>query len=412
LENDLNIGIVTTWFERGAAYVSRQMRDVLVKDNNVFIYARGGEVYAKGNPEWDGDYVHWARKFHREPTEIKFTEFDHWMNQNDIDVVIFNEQQWWPIILHCKNRGYKTAAYIDYYTEETLPLYGLYDILICNTKRHFEAFSWHPQAVYIPWGTDIDVFTPQTYDLVESGYLTFFHSAGMAPLRKGTEITIEAFYRAKIPNSKLIVHTQVDLLKALLSQKEIIAELQASGSLCIEYKTVSAPGLYHLGDIYVYPSHLEGIGLTMAEALSCGLPLVTVDYPPMNEFVFTGAGFTCKVDRLYSRKDGYYWPKNNASVPDLARVLIELSEYRVNISKLKTHAREVAILNLDWWKNSKEIYASLCKKGLPINHQVVLKAMHSFFEFDKQKKRSIKILIRNKLPLLYGLIKRIFKGRV
>ena len=39
----MNIGIVTTWFERGGAYVSRQYRDLLKNDFNVFIYARGGE---------------------------------------------------------------------------------------------------------------------------------------------------------------------------------------------------------------------------------------------------------------------------------------------------------------------------------------------------------------------------------
>lgn len=58
----MNIGIVTTWFERGAAYVSRQFEQVLEKDgHNVFILARGGEKYAKGDPKWDLDNVHWGK---------------------------------------------------------------------------------------------------------------------------------------------------------------------------------------------------------------------------------------------------------------------------------------------------------------------------------------------------------------
>lgn len=39
----MNIGLVTTWFERGAAYVSKAYLNSLKTDNNVFIYARGGE---------------------------------------------------------------------------------------------------------------------------------------------------------------------------------------------------------------------------------------------------------------------------------------------------------------------------------------------------------------------------------
>lgn len=41
----MNVGIVTTWFERGAAYVSRQYLEALRSDSNnsVYIYARGGD---------------------------------------------------------------------------------------------------------------------------------------------------------------------------------------------------------------------------------------------------------------------------------------------------------------------------------------------------------------------------------
>lgn len=57
----MNIGIVTTWFERGAAYVSKAYFESLNNDeNNIFIFARGGESYAKGDPKWDNEYVTWG----------------------------------------------------------------------------------------------------------------------------------------------------------------------------------------------------------------------------------------------------------------------------------------------------------------------------------------------------------------
>ena len=69
----MNIGIVTTWFERGASQVSRQYRDLLNKKNNVFIYARGGEKYERNNPIWDTQDVTWGKKayFQTNGTQLK-----------------------------------------------------------------------------------------------------------------------------------------------------------------------------------------------------------------------------------------------------------------------------------------------------------------------------------------------------
>lgn len=53
----MNVGIVTTWFERGAAYVSRAYMETLSRWHKVFVYARAGERYAQGDPKWDKEYV-------------------------------------------------------------------------------------------------------------------------------------------------------------------------------------------------------------------------------------------------------------------------------------------------------------------------------------------------------------------
>jgi hypothetical protein len=39
----MNIGFVSTWFERGAAYVTKQYIDAVKERNNIFVYARGGK---------------------------------------------------------------------------------------------------------------------------------------------------------------------------------------------------------------------------------------------------------------------------------------------------------------------------------------------------------------------------------
>ena len=351
----MNIGIVTTWFERGAAYVSRQYRDLLRDDFNVFIFARGGEKYAIGDPFWDDGTVTWARNMlHPSPAALDQEDFLQWIHTNHLDMVFFNEQQWWPPVLWCRDAGVKTGAYVDYYTEETIPLFAAYDFLICNTKRHFEAFTWHTGAHYVPWGTDIDIFRPSSTAPVEGGTVTFFHSAGMNPTRKGTSFVLEAFATLK-GRKRLVIHSQVPLADSLSNQASLIADLIKHQELFVIEETVTAPGLYHLGDVYVYPSRLEGIGLTIAEALSCGLPVIVPDNPPMNEFVDDTCGKTVAISRLYARSDGYYWLQCDIAVSSLIEKMQWYLDHSDRMADFKRQARRYAEEKLDWRKNKARI---------------------------------------------------------
>lgn len=355
----MNIGIVTTWFERGAAYVSRQYMDSLAREHNVFIYARGGEAYAKGDPVWDKEYVTWGRRLNIPiPTVMDKKDFQRWITRNNIEAVIFNEQQWWRPVLWASETGALTGAYVDYYTEETIPLFGAYDFLFCNTRRHLSAFEWHPRAMYLPWGTDIGLFSPKSLNPVEPERVVFFHSAGMNPDRKGTDLVIRAFDKVR-GNSKLVIHSQRELKTFFPKLKELITGLENSGRLVCREETVTAPGLYHLGDVYVYPSRLEGIGLTMAEALACGLPLITVDFPPMNEFVDPSISRAVKIAKTFARADGYYWPLCTADLDSLTEAMNFYSGQRNSIGKLKKAARKYAEKYLDWMKNTAEMVKSI-----------------------------------------------------
>ena len=100
----MNVGIVTTWFERGAAYVSRQYLEALRSDSNnsVYIYARGGESYARNQSEWDRDFVTWGKvnkKYYCGATGIEKKDFIDWLKNRKIDVVIFNLVHMWITIL-------------------------------------------------------------------------------------------------------------------------------------------------------------------------------------------------------------------------------------------------------------------------------------------------------------------------
>jgi len=263
-------------------------------------------------------------------------------------MVFFNEQNWWPPIVWCKEKGIRTGAYIDYYTMKTMPYFSLYDFLICNTQRHYSAFDWHPNVYYVPWGTDVDIFSPKVKDF--KGKVIFFHSSGLAENRKGTDLLLRAFVMLPSNAAELIIHSQRNLQNYVCSTLgRTKDDLESLGIKFIE-KTVTAPGLYHLGHVYVYPTRLEGIGLTILEALSCGLPVIVPDDGPMNEFVSGERGKLVDIDRRHARADGYYWPMNVVSVEDLCRKMLYYIENHHVIPIESENARDYAKAELDWSK--------------------------------------------------------------
>ncbi len=405
----MNIGIVTTWFERGAAYVSKQFEQIIKEEHDVFIYARGGEKYAIGDPIWDRENVTWGKNIRSRfaLTLMHKNDFKFWIDNNSIELILFNEQHWFEPLLWCKEWKIKTAAYIDYYTKETVELFDIYDLLICNTKRHYSVFEKTKKAKYLPWGTDTDKFVNPAYDeLANDGFVTFFHSCGMGPQRKGTEQLIEAFDRTEHAK-KLIIHTQRKLTGKTFDR--LIPKLQLEGRLEIVNKTVAAPGLFHLGDVYLYPTLLEGIGLTIAEALSCGLPVVVPDNGPMNEFVDEGFnGLLVKLGDCYYRNDGYYWPLCKVNIDDLAMKIDQLSTNKKEVLKMKKNARQYAVENLSLTTNMQSLPSLMEKvEYKPINPRTREKVL----AFNKKGFGRFNNLYIKLYPVisifytLYGLIK-------
>lgn len=346
----MNVAIVTTWFPAGAGYVSKAYRETLERENTVYIYARGGKNM-KGDAVWDDDFVTWAPlNFYN---DIKFSHFLKWLKKNKIDVILFNEQRYWKPVIQAKKSGYVIGAYIDYYTEETVPIFKVYDFLICNTKRHYSVFDWHPNCTYIPWGTNTEVFKPKSN--LAKWPITFIISLGWqgnnSRDRKGLFFALQVFKEVK-GECILKIYSQIPLQDCLVDWRNLL-----EGDSRIEFIAGTYdPFPFSDGDIYIYPSRLDGIGLSLPEAISSGLACITTDNAPMNEFVIDNYnGRLVQVARFMSRYDGYYWPQSNVSLASLK----EAMQWYVSFpSKVKEHgenAREFALEHLNWIENSKEL---------------------------------------------------------
>jgi 1,2-diacylglycerol 3-alpha-glucosyltransferase len=346
---------VTTWAATGAGFVSKSYEKTLNKKHNIFIYARGNKR-AKNDPNWDNLNVTWAES-HPVSTGLNRTHFSSWVKKNKIDAIIFNEQRHWEGVILAKKLGVLTGAYVDYYTADTVPLFNLYDFLICNTKRHFGVFQNHNQVCYCPWGTNIKEFKPTAS--ITTRPITFVISAGWdgeyankLPWmdRRGTGISIRAFQKIKSPECRLLIYSQAPLKRCPEEWQKNILNDKRINFIIGTY----VPFPYYQGDIYIYPSRLDGIGLTLPEALSCGLPAITTDSAPMNEFVFDGFnGKTVSVKEFRGRPDGYYWPE---SICDEESLVDAMNFYISNPELVKEHgynARQFSEEKLNWEENSR-----------------------------------------------------------
>jgi len=310
-----------------------------------------------------------------ETSAVDPDHFDAWLRQRRIDVVFFIEQRSWDPVLLCERRNVLTGTSLLHYTQRTIPLFDCYDFLISNSRHHYEVFPDHPQILFLPWGTDLQRFHPATYDPVRPGSVTFFQIAGMDPYRKGSDLALEAFAQlrpgAASPRLVLHLHPLYDsaydsenrpFQEAFLRRLESVRE---SGRLeVVAQSAADSADLYRLGDVCVYPTRHEGLGLTVAEALASGLPLILSDVAPVNEHADGRVVRGVPIRRYYGRTDGDYWPQTLVDVEALTAAMQEVLDHPEQIPALKRDARRLAEQKLDWSANASglsDFFASVRK---------------------------------------------------
>lgn len=349
-----NIGIVTIWFQRGSGYIATQIRDAFKwhgKDVKVHIFARASVADGKTRFAFDGDFYHNSIQYY--PNYIVNSEnFKRWVRHFKLDSVIFVEEHFTKNLIEiCGKEKVKAYNYVvwENLNPAELDYYKLFDGIICPTNCTYEYLknAEMTNIYYIKWGINLDIF--KYYPLLpfdNKRKIKFFFSNGWGGVynRKNQESVLKAFSNI-VPRGKVIldIHSQ--------KQDDLVENL--SGTVT---KSIGDIGRNSLNkriiesDISLISSKWEGNGLPHQESLALGRPVITIDFPPMNERY----GLFCKV-KEFKYFQNIYVKSAEIDVDDLATKMVLLSENLDLLQEMSINSRRFAEENLDWKENSKSL---------------------------------------------------------
>ena len=173
--------------------------------------------------------------------------------------------------------------------EKFIPYEKYIDFVINFTKVGHKIYLEHWPGNYfmhIPYPIDTDYFNPGNAakprsfisKILQFQY-TFLHSSGWggAGFRKGTDLIPIAFRQLEYKYKDKI---SLSILGQPGEQQHNSADRTFFHIINLD----EAIDLYRNGKIFICPSRREGLGLPILEAMACGLPVITTDASPMNEW--------------------------------------------------------------------------------------------------------------------------------
>jgi len=299
--NKKRIGIVTAWGECGMGYIAKNWTYTLDKYKSKLEY----QIYSRAFPwltpfRWHGPNVVNGM----ETMDINQPHFWKWIDSFKPDVILFQDQNIYSKsdmnneTQKLKKLGIKLINYPDWIFRGDIKKYkGLYDINLSHVKRNYK---WLLDAkvecpTYIPWGVIIKHFP--FFERKVNDKIKFYINIGTGTLRKGYQFIPNALDKMKGKNTfnRWIKPQSYDYSFIATSiknsehriDKKFLKYFQKNKNCELHFKTADNRngGLFSLGDVYIYPTTKEGVGLTITEAMCTGMPIVTSNYPTMNEWI-------------------------------------------------------------------------------------------------------------------------------
>ncbi len=221
------------------------------------------------------------------------------------------------------------------------------DLVICPHDWSYRVFkNWKErygvawEVAYVPWPIDFPRLPFRQRRRCQKFLFIngtggcrsqFLKNGSYTPRRKGVELVLDA--AALLPSIPFLVYTQLPLPRRCPPNVELRTE------------RMSRAELYQEGDVCLQPSHWEGLGLQLLECQAAGMPLVTTDAPPMNEFRPLRV-IPVHQTEVVSIVDFHPFTANFMKPEDLASVVAELQG--TDVSSASLAAREFIEREHSW----------------------------------------------------------------
>jgi L-malate glycosyltransferase len=199
------------------------------------------------------------------------------------------------------------------------------------------AFGMDPEkTVIFPWGTDIEHFTPKTLKRSNAKTFTLFCSRTWESIY-GVDVLAKAF--VKVASANPDVHlillgggSQGAKIRQILMNGGVMERVHFGGRVA----QTDLPRWYHMADLYVSPSHVDGSSVTLMEALASGLLCLVSDIAGNKEWIEEGVNG---------------WLFRDGDVNDLADKILNAIRNRKSFKKIREAARRTAEQKADWNRN-------------------------------------------------------------
>jgi glycosyltransferase involved in cell wall biosynthesis len=212
------------------------------------------------------------------------------------------------------------------------------------------SFGMSPEkTVIFPWGTDIERFHPKKKEgekkalspnrkskIENPKSITLFCNRTWEPIY-GIDILAKAFVRvaAVDPTVNLILlggGSQGAKIRQILMNGNVPDRVHFGGHV----SQADLPRWYHMANLYISPSHVDGSSVSLMEALASGLPCLVSDIPGNREWIEDGVNG---------------WLFRDGDVDDLAEKILNAIRNRSSFEKIGKAARKTAEEKADWKKN-------------------------------------------------------------
>ena len=230
----------------------------------------------------------------------------------DLDGIIFMERHGWhkDFLDITKEMNIKTICVLNWeWFNGKNEKWKLVDWFVCpnvHTLNIVKNFGF-VNVTHLAWPLDIGSLPKRE---VKGPARHFVYNGGIVNEddRKALKETLRAFRMVKDPGISLTIRLQKDIkdykpllllkrvyykyfLRWTLDQrwkaaKELKRSLARDKRITLKVGSLEDPAdLYKEGDVIIYASKLEGACLGVMEAVACGMPVITTNDPPMNEYV-------------------------------------------------------------------------------------------------------------------------------